>query len=223
MLARLDPAAQPAAAVVTRLVPGQTIAATTASSPTLAAADPSAPVVKPLPPITKPEPGKPAPATREAMKPEPTATVEPRGPAGLINQGNKLLERGKAKEAQKLFEKALEDQPANIEALNGLAYCYVDTERYGAAVDRFKQVLAIMSSNGEAIIGIAEVYKLRGDKTRALEYYKKYLAVLPSGSKARMAQTNITELEAALKRNAVPEGSEVRDTPTLLEPTPQQP
>ncbi|MSP62333.1 MAG: tetratricopeptide repeat protein [Myxococcales bacterium] len=143
------------------------------------------------------------------------SNAEPKGLDGLLAQGNRLLERGKAKDAQKLFEKALALQPSNVEALNGMGYCHLDTEHFGAAIDKFKQALATMPGNGDAILGVAGAYKMRGDKNRALEYYKKYLAELPSGSKAGMAQANVSELETAIRRTGTPTATEVRDAPPL--------
>ena len=126
-------------------------------------------------------------------------------------QGLGLDERGKARDAQKLFEKALADAPDNVDALNGLGYCYLDTEHFGAAIDTFKRSQAIATGNGDALIGIAEAYKMRGDKPRALEYYQRYLNELPSGSKASMAHSNVAELSATIKR-AAPEATE-KDPP----------
>jgi Tfp pilus assembly protein PilF len=136
------------------------------------------------------------------VPPPPVAPVEPRGATALVATGNRLLERGKAKEAQKLFEKALAEQPNHVEAMSGLAYCLLDTERYGAAADKFKQVLQLAPNNGDALLGLGQAYKMRGDKNRALEYYRKYIAELPSGSKVRMARANVEELEAAIQRAA---------------------
>src|SRR5262249_41155862 len=139
----------------------------------------------------------------------------------LLNQGNKLLEKGgKTREAQKVFEKALQLQPTNVEALNGLGYCYLDSEHFGGAIDTFKKSLNGSPSNGDAILGIAEAYKMQGNKSRALDFYKKYVSDLPNGSKIRMAQTNVSELEAAIKKADAPTANEVHDAPPLPPPPP---
>jgi predicted Zn finger-like uncharacterized protein len=139
----------------------------------------------------------------------------------LLNQGNKLLEKGgRTKEAQKIFEKALQLQPSNVEALNGLGYCYLDSEHFGGAIDTFKKSLNGSPSNGDAILGIAEAYKMQGNKSRALDFYKKYVSDLPNGSKIRMAQTNVSELEQAIKKADAPTANEVHDAPPLPPPPP---
>ena len=185
----------------------------------------AAPVVAPLVTAVAAPAGTPAappvaPAKTPAVDPRPLVSTdgkkptEPHGFEGLLSQGNKLLERGKSHDAQKLFEKALLEQPENIEALSGMAYCYLDTEHYGAAVDTFKRILATLPNNGEAIIGLAEAYKMRGDKAHSLDYYKRYLADLPSGSKAAMARTNIADLEAALRQSGGGAGGEATPQPS---------
>ena len=171
-------------------------------APTVAAA----PTTAPTPAVA----GKPA--EKPLGEPKGAAVVEPKGYSGLIAQANRLLERGKSKDAQKLFERALVEQPGSLEAQNGLGYCFIDSERFGAAVDQFKQVLQTAPGNGDAIMGIAEAYKMRGDKVRALEFYRRYLAEQPNGPKARMAQTNVLELEQAVKHESPrPSGTEVQD------------
>jgi tetratricopeptide (TPR) repeat protein len=151
-----------------------------------------------------------------ARKP-PRAPDEEEAPRGnfdaLLAQANRLLENGKGKEAQRLFEKARQLQPDSVEVLNGLGYCDLDTEHFVAAVDKFRLALSRSPANGDAIIGIAEAYKMRGDKPHALEYYKKYEADLPHGSKIRMAETNVHEIEAALNKAVPATAGEARDVP----------
>ncbi len=123
----------------------------------------------------------------------------PNGVEGLVRQGNRLLENsGRPKDAKRLFEKALELAPDNIEALNGLGYCNLDSEHFAAAVDIFKRTLSYSPHNGDAILGIAESYKMRGDHVRALEYYRQYKAHLPNGSKISTVEANLRELEVAV-------------------------
>ena len=196
-------------------------------APALTTPAPAA-VASPLPP------GTPAPAANPTTKPGDPATAattattaptaaprsDPHGYGALVSAGDKLLERGKGKDAIKLFEKALAEQPGGVEALNGLAYAYLDTEHFNAAADKFREVLASVPNNGDAIIGLAETYKSRGDKTRALEFYQKYLSELPGGSKAAMAQQNVTDLKAEAGKVVRPTASEFHDAPPLPAPPP---
>src|SRR6185312_42719 len=106
----------------------------------------------------------------------------------LIAQGDHLSENGHAKEARKLYDRALSVRPSGLEAIMGLGYCDLDGEKFSSAVDHFKRALALSPSYGDAIIGLAEAYKLRGDRHEALTWYKQYLSSQPNGPKATMAK-----------------------------------
>jgi predicted Zn finger-like uncharacterized protein len=140
--------------------------------------------------------------------------VEPRGYDTLVAQGRKLSERGHSREAQKLFEKALEERPEGVEAHIGLAYCFLDSEHYSLAIDRFQHVLRLSPGNGDALIGLAETYKVRVDNDRALDYYRQYLKAFPTGPKAEMARANVRDLEPEVARSkSAPPAIEVKETP----------
>jgi predicted Zn finger-like uncharacterized protein len=168
----------------------------------------------PTPPATpQPSGAAVAPAPAAAVAPS-GATVAPSaatasgakgdagGPEGggggydkLVAQGDRLSENGHAREARKLYEKALALQPSGLAAITGLGYCDLDGEKFSAAVDHFKHALSLQASYGEALIGLAEAYKLRGDKHEALGWYKQYLERLPNGPKAAMARNNVRDLD----------------------------
>lgn len=181
--------------------------------------------VTPPAPIAVPAPAPPAGPTGAAPTPAggtPTervpaggdSKVEPRGYDTLVAQGRKLSERGHSREAQKLFEKALEERPEGVEAHIGLAYCFLDSEHYSLAIDRFQHVLRLSPGHGDALIGLAETYKVRGDNDRALDYYRQYLKAFPSGSKAEMARANVRDLEPEVARSkSAPPAIEVKETP----------
>lgn len=185
-----------------------------------ALADTSAPA--PGAPAPNPAPAVAAPALATGA-PEP-AKPKPRDYASLVAEGDRLLQRGRSRDsraAAALFEAALAQQPDGIEALNGLGWASLDSERYGSAVDRFHQTLRIMPNNGDALIGLAETYKMRGDKARALDYYKKYLEVLPDGSKAALARTNVEELRREVSKLAAPANAPSASAPSPTENRPK--
>lgn len=165
-------------------------------------------------------------ATAAAPTPTPTKTPTAEAGAGataatgdktedysrLVTLADRLSENGHAKEARKLYERALQQRPNGLEAIMGLGYCDLDGEKFSAAVDRFKRALEIQPSYGDAIIGLAEAYKLRGDRHEALNWYKQYLSAQPNGPKAAMAKNNIRDLEP----KAVPT-TEVKEVPPTTE------
>jgi tetratricopeptide (TPR) repeat protein len=139
-----------------------------------------------------------APVNMAALAPPKRAEV-PLDYSKLVAQADRLSENGRAAQARKLYEKALELRPQGAEALTGIGYCDLDAERFLAAIERFKQTLVVAPDYGEALIGLAEAYKVRGDRPHAVEYYRRYLKAQPGGPKASMAQKNVRELEAAPK------------------------
>src|SRR6185312_4224229 len=126
-----------------------------------------------------------------------------------------LSENGHAKEARKLYDRALALKPNGLEAIMGLGYCDLDGEKFSSAVDHFKHALSLSPSYGDAIIGVAEAYKLRGDKREALNWYKQYLSSQPNGPKATMAKNNVRDLEPKVVAPA--------ETPSGDEPKPATP
>ena len=138
-----------------------------------------------------------APRARRAAPPQKPADKPEEGNdyGKLIAQGDRLSENGHAKEARKLYDRALALKPDGLEAIMGLGYCDLDGEKFSSAVDHFKRALAMSPSYGDAIIGLAEAYKLRGDRREALNWYRQYLVAQPTGPKATMAKNNIRDLE----------------------------
>lgn len=137
-----------------------------------------------------------APASGKTEKPDKPEGDEPAGDyKKLVAQGDRLSENGRAKEARKLYDKALLQRPNGLEAIMGLGYCDLDGEKFSSAVDHFKRALGLQPGYGDAILGLAEAYKLRGDRKEALSWYRQYLLAQPNGPKATMAKNNIRDLE----------------------------
>jgi predicted Zn finger-like uncharacterized protein len=191
LLATLEPATSPSGVAV-----APSGAATAPSGATTA---PSGVAVAPSGAATAPSGAAASPTGAKVVAAEKGGDKSAAGGGGdyahLVAQADKLSENGRAAQARKLYEKALQQVPNGLEAMTGLGYCDLDGEEFSSAVDHFKQALSISPGNGEAIIGLAEAYKLRGDKQQAIEWYKKYLTMLPGGPKATMARNNVRDLE----------------------------
>ncbi len=123
------------------------------------------------------------------------------GVEALLSRAAKLQESGSTSQASKLFQKVLEREPGNVDAISGLAYCHLDRGNVGAAIANFRRAVQAVGSYGPAIIGLAEAYKLQGQKAQALEWFEKYLSVHPGGRYAHMAERNSEQLRAALGKS----------------------
>ncbi|MBI5480467.1 MAG: zinc-ribbon domain-containing protein [Deltaproteobacteria bacterium] len=147
--------------------------------------------------------GQPA-KEKEPGREKPGEGAEPVGGSyeSLVARAERLQKSGATGQAQKLFEKAIEQRPTGTEALTGLAYCHLDASRYQAAISSFQRALGMSPRYGEALIGLAEAYKQVGDKARALDYYKRYLDT--GGGRRREAERNIKDLQAQLPKGPPP-------------------
>ncbi|MCK9459414.1 MAG: zinc-ribbon domain-containing protein [Proteobacteria bacterium] len=116
----------------------------------------------------------------------------------MLARAAKLQESGNSAGARSLYESVLEVRPNDIDALSGLAYCYLDQGAKGQAIATFRRALAVNPSYGPAMIGLAETYKAQGQKEQALKWYKDYLAKHPSSKYSTLAERNAAEIERAL-------------------------
>jgi tetratricopeptide (TPR) repeat protein len=73
-------------------------------------------------------------------------------------------------------------KPNGVEALTGMAYCYVDLKQWGNAFGKFRSALAISPRYEPALRGIAEAYQQQGRKDLAIEAYQRLLEVYPKNS-----------------------------------------
>jgi tetratricopeptide (TPR) repeat protein len=211
LLAQFDPGA-PTAAATTTGPAAAAAAAAAALAP--AAAMPTAATAVPAP-VAPSGPVGTVPTGMDAAGAKNDKSGESGDYAKLVAQADRLSENGRAKEARKLYEKALQRQPDGLEAMTGIGYCDLDAEKFSSAVEHFKRALAVAPGYGEAIIGLAEAYKLRGDRKEAVGWYKQYLDKLPNGPKATMAKNNLRDLEP---KSTVT--SEVKEVPP---PAPEKP
>ena len=142
----------------------------------------------------------------------------------LVRKGDRYSENGRVSEAIRAYKKALEKQSSGVEALTGLAYCYMDKSRYSKAKATFRRALSQSSAYGEALIGMAEIYKRSSNWKRALEYYQKYMRHHPGGRKSGLAQRNIDEIKDRLKKDEPrPAGKPDTGTPDAGTPAPRTP
>ena len=131
----------------------------------------------------------------------------------LVQQGNKLAESN-CTEATKVFQRALDQNPAGADALTGIGYCQLDAKQFSSAYSKFSAALAVDPRNEGALSGIAEMYQQQGRKDKAVEAWKAYQAIYPGSPKA---QKQIDRLNGAAPPPPPPETPPVTPTPT---PTP---
>jgi len=156
------------------------------------AAEVPAPVAAAKAPAAGPHPKAAATAARSV-----SSNAAASGYDHLVSEGDRLLERGQAARAEKLYTQALAAKPDGAGALTGLAYVLLERQRHFKAIEMFRRVLDSQPTYGPALFGIAESYRARGDTAQALAAYRQYMVISPSGADAPAARRQIKDLESA--------------------------
>jgi predicted Zn finger-like uncharacterized protein len=170
----------------------------------------------------------------ETLAPEANADIKPAGETAqkkpdlseaqmfqeYIEQGEKALENGSIRHAQRMFEKALAQRPDFPRAQNGMAYVELENGRVSSAIRLFKN--AVESGYPEANIGLGDAYRQVGRNAEALSAYQTYVRVLPHGRLISVAARQIERLtEGSPTTGQKDEASETKsqDTTEKSEPS----
>ena len=114
---------------------------------------------------------------------DPGAPGHPSGDArDLVVQGEKARQRGDNDRAQSLFAAALERNPNDAEALNGLAAIAHSRRDLNGARASYKRVLSVNPSYVPALVGVGDVDWESGDRASAMKTYKEIVERFPEGS-----------------------------------------
>ncbi len=112
-----------------------------------------------------------------------------------VSKGMSFQSSGSCDKALGYFGKALQMNPASMDALSGSGYCHMSMHDYGSAISSFQKALKTNKNFGPAIIGLAQAQEKKGNFKAASETYQRYLDVLPTGSYASLAKKKIEELK----------------------------
>jgi hypothetical protein len=159
----------------------------------------------PAPEVKLPEPVaevKPPP-TPEVKPPEPAAEVKPPAPApegegdfdALLKEGKTFYDRGQAKKALGVLEKAVALKPESDEAQVALAFCHMDRGAMGKALSAANLALATNPNNGDAYLVVGTAHQSSGKNGEARTAYKKYLELKPKGPHASDVRAILKSLE----------------------------
>ncbi|MEL7305915.1 MAG: tetratricopeptide repeat protein, partial [Myxococcota bacterium] len=135
-----------------------------------------------------------SPAPTPAPEPEPEGSKEKLDFGKLVAAADRARRSDRASRALRLYERALEIEPSNVEVLTGLGWSYLDLENATSAVATFERVLRRNERFSDAHMGLAEALKKLGRRTKALEHYRRYLELVPQGPDAPAARRMVEEL-----------------------------
>ena len=139
-------------------------------------------------------PPPPQPATPTPPNPPSEPEKKPLSFEQLVAQADRLRQSDHAAKAMNLYQKALELEPDDPDALSGMGWCYVDLEQPDPAIATFKQVLTKAPRFSDAHMGIAEAYRMKGMKRDATKHYQEYLNIMPNGEDADLARRMLKDL-----------------------------
>ncbi len=164
-----------------------------ASLPPADAPDPDAGPPEPDAAPAKPDP-EPEPEPKPKPKPKPRSETPSGSFDSLMDRGNALLERGKARQARSYFLAASKARPGSPEPWASLGWCELDARNYRKAIRQFDRALRQSSRYADAMYGQATAYERAGMTTQAKQAYQAYLNVHPRGSKAAIIKRKLEGL-----------------------------
>lgn len=97
----------------------------------------------------------------------------------LFNDGHRLLDQGKPKEAETVLKESASLNPSHIPTLRDLADAYVRLKRFPEAIELYQKVLDINPKDINARGHLAELYSWTGDHDKAIVTYRDALELDP--------------------------------------------
>ncbi|AKV02978.1 TPR repeat protein [Labilithrix luteola] len=115
-------------------------------------------------------------------KGEKAAGALPTDPRVLVSQAESFRGKGDYEKARTLYSAALEKNPSDSEALNGIAaIAHAQHDLTGARAS-YKRVLSINPSYLPALVGLADIDWESGDRASAMKIYKDVVDRFPEGT-----------------------------------------
>jgi superkiller protein 3 len=98
----------------------------------------------------------------------------------LFSDAERLTSQGAYGASELIYEKILDKNPSNEQALFFLAHVRSRQKKYELAIDDFKKVLQLNPENSDALVGLAYTLAWSGKYTEAHEQFEKAVTVDPS-------------------------------------------
>lgn len=130
------------------------------------------------------------------QNPRPTAP-DPAAANASLQWGQAALQQDNLDQALQAFQKAIEDDPGNVEAFNYLGLLYRKLDRFTDAERALQQALSLEPTRAVAWFQLAQVYGLQNDHRRALGALANTYRYAQNAMKAEEILRYIAEDEAA--------------------------
>ncbi|HRZ87239.1 MAG TPA: tetratricopeptide repeat protein, partial [bacterium] len=117
---------------------------------------------------------------------------------GLVkcyNDAADLYNKGKYKEAEAGYKKAIDMNPHYAPAHEGLGLTYIKMKKFEAAFKEFNEAVMIDPYTAESHYGLGIVYPIvRDDVDKAIKHFKRYLELSPKSADAEKVKGFIAKL-----------------------------
>jgi tetratricopeptide (TPR) repeat protein len=107
------------------------------------------------------------------------SSQQPRLAEELCRQGYSFSINGDDQKALELFKEAIEQDPGNVMAWNGLGSCQIGLDRPAAAIEAYKQAIKIDPNDATMHYILGNYYAKLGRPQEAIESYQQVIRINP--------------------------------------------
>jgi Flp pilus assembly protein TadD len=136
---------------------------------------------------------EPAPSVADASVIAPAPESD--GYAKALEEGEKLLKRGRYRQAVSEFKRAVKLNPESVPALLALGDAYLEADAPRNAVKPLETAARLDPRGGRAQLLLGTAYQSLGKNAEAVKAYQRYLEVEPSGEFARDVRSILANLQ----------------------------
>lgn len=101
-------------------------------------------------------------------------------------------------EAERAFQRVLEEDPQNVATLVNLGFVYLDSDRPGTAIQAFTAALGLSQNHENARYGVALAYQRNGQTEQAIQLWRDFLTRFPASRWTPNARRFLAEVEGGV-------------------------
>jgi cytochrome c-type biogenesis protein CcmH/NrfG len=120
----------------------------------------------------------------------------PQGVKENIDMGNFLFDHGQFEQALLYYNKALERDDKNIDAIVDAGVCYFELKRFDLANKYFKRALEINPNHPNTLYNLGIVSAQTGDMAGMMEYWATLMRIAPESLPAQNAKRMIEQIKS---------------------------